>query len=213
MDLIEASAVVLAQGHNPTILHPAFLVAQGIIPAQWELAGPPISMPPLAMATYSNGISFSADESRFVVRDARPIGGRDRFRAFELARLYVEALPHVPYTAVGVNFQGFLPTANPLETAFERIFRRDGPIQRFGAPEMFNLSIQHNLGEVVRSVTLAPAGRDFGRTGLILTANYHVVVNAENRLESTRQALDASEHRWQDFEEINDIEQDLQERP
>ena len=73
MDLIEVSAVVLAQVHIPTILHPSFLAAEGIVPRDWQLAGPVISMPPLATATYANGITFTADESRLVVRDARPL--------------------------------------------------------------------------------------------------------------------------------------------
>src|SRR3989442_649384 len=102
MDLLEVSAVVLAQNHNPSILHPAFLVAQGIVPPEWELASPSISLPPLATAIYSNGISFTADESRLIVRDARPLGDNVRFRVYELANLFVQSLPHVPYTAVGV---------------------------------------------------------------------------------------------------------------
>jgi hypothetical protein len=212
MDLIEASAVILAQGHNPTILHPSFLVAQGIVPAEWELAAPPISMPPLATATYNNGISFAADESRLIVRDARPIGGRERFRAYELARLYAQSLPHVPYAAVGVNFQAFLPVQNPLQRSLEHIFRREAFENGFGMPESFNLSLQRSVDGASRTITLSPTGRDFGRDGLILTANYHVSTPAENRLANTVRALGSAENRWRDFEQFVRLEEELREQ-
>jgi hypothetical protein len=37
LEIVNTSVVVLAAEHNPTILHPAFLSAQEIVPEGWEL--------------------------------------------------------------------------------------------------------------------------------------------------------------------------------
>lgn len=210
MDPLEVSAVVLAQNHNPTILHPSFLAAEGIVPATWELAAPPLSMPPLATIAYTNGISFAADETRFLVRDIRPVGGRERFRACRLAQAYIDRLPHVPYTAVGINFQAFVEGPAAIDEAFELIFRRDGFLHGLPAPNAFNFSIQHMLNDVVRNLTITPAGQEFGRDGFVFAVNYHAVVGVDNRLTSTREALDAAEQWWQDFAQLEHLGQQLE---
>ena len=47
--VLNRAVVVLAREHNPTILHPSFLGAQGIVPKDWQLAEPPMCTPPLSM--------------------------------------------------------------------------------------------------------------------------------------------------------------------
>ena len=209
MDLVEVSAVVLAQVHNPTILHPSFLTAEHIVPADWELATPPISMPPLATATYKSGVSFTADESRLSVRDIRPLGGGERFRAFRLAGAYVQTLPHVPYTAVGINFHVFVAADDAQRRLREYIFSDDfftGPLED---PQTFSVVVQHRMERGTRSLTISPAERDLGRPGISVNSNYHVVISAENRLQNTLQALEAAEARWNDLTTIMQIEQRL----
>lgn len=209
MDLLEVSAVVLAQNHNPSILHPAFLVAQGIVPAEWELAAPSISMPPLATAIYNNGISFAVDESRLIIRDTRPLGDNTRFRVYELANSFVQRLPHVPYTAVGVNFQAFLSVENALDKSLRYFFRPDVFANGLLDPASYNFSIQHDVEDATRTITVSPAGRDFGRTGLIVHGNYHVAVGAENRLAETRAALDRAPQYWQNFTRVLQVEHEI----
>src|SRR4051794_1104305 len=71
LEWLKASVVVAAREHNPTILHPAFLVAQEIVPPDWELAKDPICTPAFAIVTYRNGITFSVEGSRFQVSDTK----------------------------------------------------------------------------------------------------------------------------------------------
>jgi hypothetical protein len=211
VDLIDLSVVVLAQGHNPTILHPAFLVAQNIVPANWELATPPITTLPLAMATYSNGIAFSADDSRFIVRDSRPLGGAERFRAAELARSYVNSLPHVNYNAVGINFQVFIAKDQPGQALRNRFLQAGALTNGLQDPEWMNLSLRHTIRDILRTVTFSPAPQELGRTGAIIAVNYHATVGTQNRLENVTALLASAQERWQDFEQIaNRLERELQ---
>ncbi len=123
---MNASVVVVARDHNPTILHPAFLESQGIVRSDWQLAEPPICVPPASVVKYANGIVFTVDLNRFQVLDngvpEEILGGRVR----ELAIAYIDRLPHVRYTAVGVNFRAFAEHADPERFLIDR-FLKPGP--------------------------------------------------------------------------------------
>jgi hypothetical protein len=210
MDALEVSAVVLAEGHNPTILHPAFLVAQQIVPREWELAAPSISMPPAATAVYKNGISFAVDQWRLVVRDGQPASGEEFFRAFRLAKRYVETLPHVQYSAVGVNFSVLIATAEAVEALVNHFVRADAlSSDGFARPTWLSLSFQHPLAGGIRTLTLAPAAPESGRSGVIVTANYHVPISSEDSLRKINETLDAAPERWKDLESVIAAQQKL----
>ena len=99
MDLqfLNTSVVVIAQDHNPTILHPAFLTSQGIVPDDWQLADAPLCTPAFSFAKYKNGITFDVESNRFVVTEESPAGNPEDSRISELAIAYTGTLPHVRY--------------------------------------------------------------------------------------------------------------------
>ena len=72
LELINTTVVVVAQDHNPSILHPSFLTANGVVPTDLELAGPSISTPAFARVLYRNGLSFQAEPDRINIVDGRP---------------------------------------------------------------------------------------------------------------------------------------------
>jgi hypothetical protein len=125
--LIQFSAVVVGQSHNPTILNPDFLREQGIVPKSWgwEVAKT-ITTPPLAVVAYTNGVSINVEQNKLQVTDPNVEEGPDKSRVTEIASAYVTVLPHVRYTAVGNNFQSL----HPMEDAAERMksrFLKEGP--------------------------------------------------------------------------------------
>jgi hypothetical protein len=113
LELLNTSVVVVAQEHNPTILHPAFLAAEGIAPQDWKPAAPPICTPAFSFVKYGNGIVFTVESNRFSVTDESPSGEVAESLAPKLAISYVEKLPHVRYTAVGINLHGFVLCETP----------------------------------------------------------------------------------------------------
>ena len=70
--ILNTSVVIVASAHNPSILHPAFLQAQEIVPLDWETIEQPISTPAFSITKYSNGIVFIAESNKFQVRDDNP---------------------------------------------------------------------------------------------------------------------------------------------
>ncbi len=120
LELLNTAVVVVAQEHNPTILHPAFLASQGIVPEDWQLAEPPVCTPAFSVAKYENGISFTVDSNRFLVAEERPAGNPAASRIPGLAVSYVEQLPHVRYRSLGVNFTGYCLRQSPERFLMER---------------------------------------------------------------------------------------------
>jgi len=120
---ISSAVVVVAKAHNPSVLHPAFLKLQKIVSEQWELLGQPLSTPAISIVKYSNGISFVAENTKLVIREDSQ---NPTHIVQELATKYVESLPHVHYTAVGINFDGFIECEAPDQWLRNR-FLKEGP--------------------------------------------------------------------------------------
>src|SRR5262245_32465278 len=117
------SVVIVADMHNPTILHPFFLASQEIVPADWPLSELPVCTPAIAAVKYQNGIVLNVDPKKVTVRDNAPT---PESPIPSIASKYVEALPHVHYSAVGLNISGYAENSNPEHWVIER-FLKDGP--------------------------------------------------------------------------------------
>lgn len=104
--LLQCSIVVLATDHNPTILNPDFLQLQKIVPKdwEWELASPPITTPPFSTVQYESGVSISVESNKLQVVDNK-VSEPTESKIVALVKRYVEVVPHVRYTAVGINFR------------------------------------------------------------------------------------------------------------
>ncbi|MFP4191259.1 MAG: hypothetical protein ACLFU6_04225 [Candidatus Hydrogenedentota bacterium] len=118
----EYSIVVVAKDHNPTLLNPDFLERNGIVPAEWGWEvdrDEVITTPPYSRVKYSSGILIESEAERFkaVARHAengpfeQPLAG--------IVQRYVSVIEHVAYTAIGVNFQGFILDQDPLRTLLD----------------------------------------------------------------------------------------------
>lgn len=105
--LLDVSAVVVAQMHNPTVLHPAFLSKEGIVPNDWALGEEPISTPALAQVMYQNGLSIVVQPARMAVKiENRPRTIANRIIT-DVTSAIIKKLPYVPYKAVGLNYTFF----------------------------------------------------------------------------------------------------------
>ncbi len=106
LDIEELAIVVAAKNHNPTILNPDFLKYNEIVPADWKLAEPPICTPPLAQVKYDNGISIMSQLDKVIFTDILVGKHPEEAQVPATAAKYVKTLPHVDYSAVGVNPKG-----------------------------------------------------------------------------------------------------------
>lgn len=122
---IEFSIVVVGEDCNPTILNPDFLKYREIVPEAWgwELGGPLITTPALSIVTYATGIMIKVEPKRFQVTDANGAGNVAQSKALDIARRYIEVLPHVRYTAVGNNIRVFTGIQSPQDFLKDRFIR------------------------------------------------------------------------------------------
>jgi len=197
LELLNTSVVVIAQDHNPTILHPAFLTSQGIVPDDWQLADAPLSTPVFSLAKYKNGITFNVESNRFVVTEEKPAGNPEDSKIAELAISYAKKLPHVRYKATGVNFNGFCLYENPERFLIARFLQQGPwnaepqPMKAFGSRFLYDIEgavLRFGLdgGQVNREDKSEPA--------ILVNGNFHAELPSEKPLE----ALEVLLSRWSD---------------
>lgn len=197
LELLNTSVVVVAQEHNPTILHPAFLAAEKIVPAEWELAAPPICTPAFSIVKYGNGIVFTVESNRLSVTDESPSGKVADSKVPKLALAYVEKLPHVHYTAVGVNLSGFVPCDAPEVFLIAR-FLKEGPWN--GAERRVKAFTPRFVYPVADGILRIGCDggtlrRDQGEQRVILiNGNYHTDIPQEEQISGVQRMIG----RWSD---------------
>jgi len=204
LEMLSASVVVVAQGHNPTILHPAFLSSQGIVPVDWETAEPPVCTPAFAVVRFSNDIVFVVDAEKFQVSDNRFQADPAASPLSGLTTRYIEKLPHVRYTAVGINFEGFAACDAPESHIIKR-FLKQGPWSKSNLrPQALGLTFVYPLPDATLRLTCdaakaRQAPNDAGRTGLLVRANYHKELAQTSAMEEARIFLRGFANRFAHF--------------
>lgn len=108
----EAGVVVLAGFHNPSILNPDFLKSHDIVPRDWKVRES-ASMITFAQVGFQNGVTITLDPQRLRVTIKALSNFDEDFPIYRVAARYVEILPHVPYTALGINWKVAIPRARP----------------------------------------------------------------------------------------------------
>ncbi len=121
----EFSIVVTGEHCNPSILNQDFLRIEGIIPEewQWELQGPPIVTPPLSNVSYDSGISIRVEPGRVMVVDKQFKGELEQSKTSEIVSRYIETLPKVRYTGVGINYKTLIDMPDPVAALKERFLQ------------------------------------------------------------------------------------------
>ncbi len=175
--LVQFSVVVRAESNNPTILNPDFLKIQKIVPSEWEVASPPITTPPFAIVQYKSGVSISVRPDVLQVTDDESKEPNDS-KISQIVNRYVEVVPHVQYTAVGINFLSsyIAPAGFNLKTHF----LKDGPWD-LGNNQLENVGLKFTYTlDKERLLLSLDANIQEGKSDIIIKANFHREVNAKD---------------------------------
>jgi len=119
---LTASAVLVAEPHNPAIINPDFLKNREIVPAELALAPGTICTPAFAQITYHNGLSVWVDHDRCIFAEMLGATRRDFYLAHQCAEEYAKKLEY-NYNALGLNWQVVLAPPNPADWLKNRFFR------------------------------------------------------------------------------------------
>lgn len=178
--LVQFSAVVVGNVHNPSILSPAFLESEGIVsPAAGCEVVENLTTPAFAMVRYANGISITVEPNKLQVLDLgvgdEPTGSK----ATVIASVYAMKLPHVRYSGVGMNYQSIIEHEASDTYLKERFLKSggwdnpSGPLKAVGLRFVYDLedggrvTLSLDAGEVERS-------NDEGKhPAVIARANFH----------------------------------------
>ena len=203
---LNTSVVVLATTHNPSILHPSFLTSQGIVPEDWQLSEePPICTPGISVTKFANGIVFVAERNRLMIRDDAPAEPKS---IGTLALRYLEKLPHVRYSAIGVNFSGYVECSAPGEWILKRFLKDIATIEEM-RPSGMSLKLEFPVPDGVLNLTceagtVRPAQTLQERPCLLVSGNYHTFIPDQNPLAEATKAINLCPERLVHFVKVTD---------
>ena len=107
VNLGEVAVVLVAQSNNPSIINPDFLRHNEIVNADLVLQGDPITSPLFSQVTFERGIVVNALPDRVSFQQTGDSLATGDILCPEIAKRYVEKVPHVPYSAIGINPKGY----------------------------------------------------------------------------------------------------------
>jgi len=174
------SIVVLAQAHNPSILNPDFLQNQKIVDPSFTPSNV-ICTPPVAQVSYKEGITIMAEfeKLQFIDADSKRIPFESSIPDITLN--YIKALPHVRYTAVGINFVGhYLCKDKATATALlPAKFLKEGKWSSYGeAAPSVGIKFTYLVGNVRCTINFDTTDAIRTHEGplpvIVITGNYHI---------------------------------------
>jgi hypothetical protein len=127
LEIQELAIVITALNYDPSLLNPGFLKYSGIIPEDWELARQPIISERGSQIVFTNGVYIAAQPNRLMFVEALNNREEDSAKIPQVARRYVEILRSIEYTAVGINYRGYITCSN--STVDENNYLLDNLIQ------------------------------------------------------------------------------------
>jgi len=173
----EFTIVILASANNPSILNPDFLRINEIVNRDFTPVES-ISTPPVSHVKYKEKITITVDFERLTFVDSNE--NRIPFNSPLplIAKKYLEVLRHVPYKAVGINFNGYYESSHidPSQYILNK-FIREGPWNEYeGMGPSMGLSFSYKMDDVTLNLNIAPATtrreeRIF--PSIVINSNFH----------------------------------------
>ena len=191
LDIQDLAIVILGLNHNPTILNPDFLKHNEIVAADWELKEPPICVEPMAQVNFKNGVKISAQLDRIVFLENITGKSGEEVLVPKIALKYTQILPHVEYSAIGINPRGHIAMAGDQEACrkfIKETFIASGPWQTFGdSPVKTDIKFTYTFEDVSLNLGIEEKIFKFSDDKSIpvisLAANIHHALVGNNRKE------------------------------
>ncbi len=100
-----ATVVIVAQSHNPSIINPDFLKDNGIVDRDWKLVPVPIITTPVVAQISYKDAAWHVMPDKCIISGKIGINDMNNDDIYKCAERYIEVLRHVPYKAIGLNWQ------------------------------------------------------------------------------------------------------------
>ena len=192
--LHEIAIVIVGQNHNPSVLNPDFLRHNDIVPEGLELAEPAIGTLAFSQVVYNSGLRIVSEPNR--ISFAENVLGGEKPVCPGVARRYLREVPHVRYTAIGINPVGVLSAKSPIFPA--GLLKTGEWLQFDGVSPSAEIKLTYKLGGQTVNLTVktdtvqTPEG---GKEALVFHGNFHCDIKAENN--ESHMAAHAIAGEWQ----------------
>lgn len=205
IDLVEFSVVVVAQSNNPTILNPDFLRHNGIVSSDRALHDeqPLFTTPMFSQVAFADGLVIQADPARITFAQT---GGRLSCEEIDcpvVAKGYLKTIPHVPYTALGLNPK--VVVRNPPFTRLSNMLSAEGDRMTFGSClPRFEIKATYQLPGRRLALTLQEVETGQG-DALICAGNIHRDVEETNQQMGVNSILSMLDCWREDLDEFSAV--------
>jgi len=202
---ISTSIVIAGKAHRPALLSPQELRAKGIVPADWQLAGPWSPNSQLSIVRYNNGISFMAESVKLIARDE--VAKKESLLP-DLMSKYVAAVSDIYCFAVGINCDGYVECPAPEEWIVDRFLKRGPGNDDKLRPSAIGLKLSYPVENGVLNIscdagTVQRASENREIQSLLINANYHLNVS-EVSVDEAQRAIKSYDDRIAHFHELAD---------
>ena len=157
----EISLVIAAQDLTPTMMSLDFLKFSGIIAKDWELAQQPVLNPNFAQLNFTNGISINAQPRTIAINEPLNNKKLEEITINQVARNYLDKLPHAEYMGLSLNPKILLPFPNAPDSVREYI---TGTLLGYGswkhvgkAPVQASINLMYYLGRCQLTIAISEA--------------------------------------------------------
>lgn len=208
---LEFSIVVVANDHNPTIINPDFLERQGIVAETWgwKVLGPAITIPPFATVSYDSRVTVSVEPNRLKLTDTAGTGGPQSSKLVEIVQKYVKVLPHVRYSAVGINFRSLVEHSEAQVFLKDRFLKagpwdsKDHSLQAVGIKLVYPLEGGRlTLSLDPGTVTQRLEGASNQMSGVLTDANFHRDCQGYPSADQVMEHLGNAKKDWSNYQSL-----------
>ena len=200
--LHEIAVVIVGKTHNPSILNPDFLRHNKIVPEDMKPASgrvDVVSTPVGSRIVYEGGLEITSDQQKLVFTQS-VFGKKPEDTIVPNAvKTYLRTVPHVRYTAIGINLEGHLPVLEGTPLPQPSALLRNGGWAEFkGITPSAKIELKYPMDQKAIAVKVATTDIDSPvniKDAVVFYGNFHR--NADAEQESYRQIIAAVEA-WED---------------
>ncbi|MGJ0515095.1 MAG: hypothetical protein ACR65O_05000 [Methylomicrobium sp.] len=193
LEHIDHSIVVVADRHNPSILHPSFLENQNIIEKGLALAEPALSSADISIASFENGLRFSVDNTRLQITNSKIEEGNVDIS--KVASAYVKVLPHVGYKSVGCNLFSFIEIKDAEKFLIDKFIKQgpwnEGDILLKSAGIRFVYHKENSVINLSYDAGIILKNGEEARRGILIRGNSHTEVSSSENTISEINGFDS----------------------
>ena len=132
---INSSVVLVTEKPVPSVTHD-FLVNKKIIPADFQVQGIPLYIPPVSQIKYNNGFNITIEPNKIQFIISKPtLNGEEEKKAvlnllMDVSTKYIHFFSDIKCKSIGINFQ-FIREDLQFNSLIKKTIKSDSPCLKF----------------------------------------------------------------------------------